>query len=107
MKFIYFPGRYRRSQALSGTPVRWYACTGGRFCGKFDYHASFNGLRPICRTRVRLLDKDPRPDPPPDPSRDPWTCTACQELVKRVPTEKPTSIEVLNRALSRALLGAT
>ena len=101
MKFVYFPGQYRRNPYLSGTPVQWYASSSG----KFDYHASFNGLRPICRSLVRLVDKDPRPSPPPDPSRDPWTCPTCQELVRRVPTHRPTSIEVLNRALSRALIG--
>jgi hypothetical protein len=101
LKFIYFPGRYRRAQANPGAPVRWYACTKG----EFSYHASIKGDRPLCRRLVRLLSHDPRPEPPPDPSRDPWACPTCQELVRRVPTRKPASVRVLNQALTRALIG--
>lgn len=101
MKFVYFPGRFRRVDARPGTPVRWYASPDG----EHSYHASINGTRPLCRNQIRLLAKDPRPHPSPDPSRDPWTCPTCQELVRRVPSKKPVPIDVLNRALVRALIG--
>lgn len=101
MKFIYFPGPFRRAQAKPGDPVRWYACTKG----EYNYHASINGDRPLCRRSVQLLAEDPRPEPPLDPSRDPWACPTCQELVRRVPSKKPVPFAVLNQAITRALIG--
>jgi|SRR5271157_249364 len=102
MKFVYFPRSHRRIPASPGAPVRWYANT----TGQFSYHASVDGTRPLCSSNVKLLRKDPRPDPSPDPSRDPWTCPTCQELVRRVTERKPVPIKVLNRVLSRALIGS-
>ncbi len=102
MKFVYSPFSPRHAKGRAGAPVRWYATPDG----DHDYHASLDGIHTLCSVRVRLLLVDPRPDPPSDPSRDPWTCPTCQERVRRVPSKKPVPVEVLNRALTRALIGS-
>jgi hypothetical protein len=103
MKFIYFPDP---DVTVYAGPLRaevhWYASMGGE--GRYDYHASIDGVRPVC-PRSATFRKDPRVNPPTDPSRDPWACPVCQELVRRVPEKKHTSVRILNRALARALLG--
>jgi len=102
MRFVYFPGPTKRLTVPSGTPVRWYASRSGQH----DYHASADGVRPLCRGHSKLLATDPRPTPPADPSRDPWTCPACQQLVRRIPPREPVPVKVLNRAIARARLNA-
>ena len=63
------------------------------------WHATVDGLAPVCRSRIVLGDNDPYPSTV-DRADDMMTCMRCAELVRRVRADGPRKVDA--RAVDEA-----